>query len=99
MVKELTSSNWCENVDGAKELSVVFFYANWCRNCKAVMPVFKRLELGLGLGCTGLILTLPLTLTLTLTLTLSSCYPSRGFHAAAAAARAWRRYRGDIGEI
>ena len=65
MVKELTSSNWCENVDGAKELSVVFFYANWCRNCKAVMPVFKRLELGLGLGCTGLILTLPLTLTLT----------------------------------
>ena len=50
MVKELTSSNWCENVDGAKELSVVFFYANWCRNCKAVMPVFKRLELGLGLG-------------------------------------------------
>ena len=50
MVKELTKSNWCENVDGAKELSVVFFYANWCRNCKAVMPVFKRLELGLGLG-------------------------------------------------
>ena len=50
MVKELTNSNWCENVDGAKELSVVFFYANWCRNCKAVMPVFKRLELGLGLG-------------------------------------------------
>ena len=44
MVKELTNSNWCENVDGAKELSVVFFYANWCRNCKAVMPVFKRLE-------------------------------------------------------
>merc|ERR1740139_380236 len=35
MVKELTNSNWCENVDGAKELSVVFFYANWCRNCKA----------------------------------------------------------------
>ena len=67
MVKELTSSNWCENVDGAKELSVVFFYANWCRNCKAVMPVFKRLELGLGLGCTGLILSLTLTLTLTLT--------------------------------
>ena len=44
MVKELTNSNWCENVDGAKELSVVFFYANWCRNCKAVMPVYKRLE-------------------------------------------------------
>ena len=42
MVKELTNSNWCENVDGAKELSVVFFYANWCRNCKAVMPVFRH---------------------------------------------------------
>ena len=77
MVKELTSSNWCENVDGAKELSVVFFYANWCRNCKAVMPVFKRLELGLGLGCTGLILTLPLTLTLTLTLTRTMTTPGR----------------------
>jgi thiol-disulfide isomerase/thioredoxin len=48
MVKELTNSNWCENVDGAKELSVVFFYANWCRNCKAVMPVFKRLEREFG---------------------------------------------------
>ena len=48
MVKELTNSNWCENVDGAKELSVVFFYANWCRNCKAVMPAFKRLEREFG---------------------------------------------------
>ena len=48
MVKELTNSNWCENVDGAKELSVVFFYANWCRNCKAVMPAFKRMERQFG---------------------------------------------------
>ena len=70
MVKELTSSNWCENVDGAKELSVVFFYANWCRNCKAVMPVFKRLELGLGLGV-GVALTLSQTLSQTLTLSLA----------------------------
>ena len=42
-------------MDGAKELSVVFFYANWCRNCKAVTPIFKRMEHDLDLSAGGVI--------------------------------------------
>ena len=30
-------------VDSADRLAVVFFYARWCRNCKAVGPIYKRL--------------------------------------------------------
>ena len=44
MLKELTKRDWCENIDGAEKLSVVLFYARWCRTCKAVTPVYKRVE-------------------------------------------------------
>mmetsp|Transcript_36887 Transcript_36887/g.61096 ORF Transcript_36887/g.61096 Transcript_36887/m.61096 type:complete len:401 (-) Transcript_36887:267-1469(-) len=41
--QELTRNSWCKNVDGAQNLAVVFFYARWCRSCKAITPVFKRI--------------------------------------------------------
>ena len=44
MVTELTKQTWCESVDSADELAIVFFYARWCRNCKAVRPVLQRME-------------------------------------------------------
>jgi len=44
MVTELNKQTWCESVDGSDELAIVFFYARWCRNCKAVKPVLQRME-------------------------------------------------------
>jgi thioredoxin-like negative regulator of GroEL len=44
MVTELTKASWCREVDGAETLAVVFFYARWCRNCKAVKPIYARME-------------------------------------------------------
>ena len=41
--EEITKRTWCANVDGANNLAVVFFFATWCRTCKAVRPVFERI--------------------------------------------------------
>jgi len=41
---ETDQSNWCTDVEGADGLTVVFFYAPWCRNCKAVRPKLERLQ-------------------------------------------------------
>jgi len=43
MIKELDKKSWCEHVDGAENLAVVFFFATWCRSCRAVGPVYKRI--------------------------------------------------------
>jgi len=43
MVKELNLNSWCE-VDSAEHLAVVFFFATWCRSCKAVGPVYRRVS-------------------------------------------------------
>lgn len=42
-VEEIVKNQWCMKVESAEQLSVVFFYAPWCRSCKAVGPVYKRL--------------------------------------------------------
>ena len=44
MLVETDKHNWCEDVEGCGQLTVVFFYAPWCRNCKAVRPRLERLE-------------------------------------------------------
>ena len=43
MIKELDKKTWCQHVDGAENLAVVFFFATWCRSCRAVGPVYKRI--------------------------------------------------------
>ena len=42
-VEEIDKSQWCMKVDNAPGLVVVFFYARWCSNCKAVGPVYRRM--------------------------------------------------------
>ena len=44
MLQEVDKSTWCQQVDAASALTVVFFYAPWCRTCKAVRPKLERLE-------------------------------------------------------
>ena len=41
---EVDTNDWCQKVDAAEGLTVVFFYAPWCRNCKAVRPKLQRIE-------------------------------------------------------
>ena len=35
MLAEADGASWCQDVETADHLTVVFFYAPWCRNCKA----------------------------------------------------------------
>jgi thiol-disulfide isomerase/thioredoxin len=44
MLRESDQASWCVDVESAEKLTVVFFYAPWCRNCKAVRPKLKRIE-------------------------------------------------------
>ena len=44
MLLEVDTNDWCQKVDAAEGLTVVFFYAPWCRNCKAVRPKLQRIE-------------------------------------------------------
>ena len=44
MLTTVDERGWCEHVEGADGLAVVFFFAPWCRTCKAVRPVVERLE-------------------------------------------------------
>ena len=44
MLAEVDKASWCEKVEGADRLAVVFFYAPWCVNCKAVRPKLQRIE-------------------------------------------------------
>ena len=44
MLAEVDKSSWCQKVENADGLVVVFFYAPWCRNCKAVRPRLERIE-------------------------------------------------------
>ena len=44
MLTESDRAAWCEDIEAAEKLSVVFFYAPWCRNCKAVRPKLQRIE-------------------------------------------------------
>ena len=44
MLAETDKPNWCQDVEACDRLTVVFFYAPWCRNCKAVRPRLERLE-------------------------------------------------------
>ena len=44
MLAEVDRAGWCERVENAGQLAVVFFYAPWCRNCKAVRPKLQRIE-------------------------------------------------------
>jgi thiol-disulfide isomerase/thioredoxin len=44
MVMDVDGTTWCPKVTNAERMAIVFFYAPWCRNCKAIKPVFQRLE-------------------------------------------------------
>ena len=44
ILQETDKTNWCRDVEGADGLTVVFFYAPWCRNCKAVRPKLQRIQ-------------------------------------------------------
>ena len=44
MLTDCDRSTWCRDVEGADGLAVVYFFAPWCRNCKAVKPRLERLE-------------------------------------------------------
>ena len=44
MLAEADGASWCQDVETADHLTVVFFYAPWCRNCKAVRPKLQRIE-------------------------------------------------------
>ena len=44
MLTDCDRTTWCRDVEGADGLAVVYFFAPWCRNCKAVKPRLERLE-------------------------------------------------------
>lgn len=44
MLTEVDKASWCRSIENVDKLAVVFFYAPWCRNCKAVRPRLERLE-------------------------------------------------------
>ena len=48
MLTEVDKAGWCQHVENSDRLTVVFFYAPWCRNCKAVRPKIERLEREVG---------------------------------------------------
>ena len=48
VIEELDESNFLETINGYDGLSVVEFYAPWCRTCRGVAPTFERMCLRLS---------------------------------------------------
>ncbi|KAL1508044.1 hypothetical protein AB1Y20_007640 [Prymnesium parvum] len=42
-VEEIGKKEWCFKVESSSCLVIVLFYARWCRNCKAIEPIYKRM--------------------------------------------------------
>ena len=44
MLEDAGATTWNEEVEGADKLTVVYFYAPWCRACKAALPRLQKVE-------------------------------------------------------
>ena len=44
MLEETDAASWAEDVEASDQLTVVYFYAPWCRACRATLPKLQRIE-------------------------------------------------------
>ena len=44
MIQDTSASTWARDVEETDRLAAVFFYAPWCRACKAALPKMQRIE-------------------------------------------------------
>lgn len=44
LLPEADTATWTDKVENANQLTAVFFYAPWCRACKAALPKLQRIE-------------------------------------------------------